>query len=475
MKKSLLAKFSLLYFTLLLVLGIILNTFGYSLITGQLLNREKKQLSIYSEHVRDQYFSYAIAKNSMYTPRYLAKLVATSDLPLEVETWILSANGSLIINSGNETYLPNSVNLLDYDSAYLEQYYHEDYRIKGLQTTKFMSVVLPVAHSVSLDGYVIIHYPMKQMEKQFYNIRLLLNFILLFVCFLFLVALFFTWYFTIHPLKQLLSFLASTNKGDYQEPKENKRIDEYGMLQLELSYTAEKLKHLDDYQKNFIANVSHDFRSPLTSIKGYAEAMQDGTIPYELYSKYLSVITFEVDRLTKLTNDLLSLNQFERGKQNLDISSFDINQTIKQTAISFEGTCKEKHIKLKLVFSEDQTLVNADYPRILQVLYNLLDNAIKFSHNESEILITTNEKREKVQISIKDFGIGIPKESLKHIWDRFYKTDLSRGKDKKGTGLGLSITKEIIQAHGEKINVTSTEGAGTEFTFTLPLTTPNSI
>lgn len=107
--------------------------------------------------------------------------------------------------------------------------------------------------------------------------------------------------------------------------------------------------------------------------------------------------------------------------------------------------------------------------KIQQVLYNLMDNAIKFSHSDSVIKIETTEKRNKVFVSVKDSGIGIPKDSLKLIWDRFYKTDLSRGKDKKGTGLGLSITREIIQAHNENINVISTEGVGTEFIFSLPL------
>lgn len=109
--------------------------------------------------------------------------------------------------------------------------------------------------------------------------------------------------------------------------------------------------------------------------------------------------------------------------------------------------------------------------KIQQVLYNLIDNAIKFSHNNSHIKITSEEKSDKVFISVKDYGIGIPKDSINKIWERFFKTDASRGKDKRGTGLGLSITKEIIQAHNETISVTSTEGVGTEFTFTLPKAT----
>ena len=124
-------------------------------------------------------------------------------------------------------------------------------------------------------------------------------------------------------------------------------------------------------------------------------------------------------------------------------------------------------IGIELVLTGEQLIVNADLDRIQQVLYNLLDNAIKFSHNDSIIKIETTEKNSKVLVSVKDNGIGIPKESQKLIWDRFYKTDLSRGKDKKGTGLGLSIVKEIIRSHGENINVVSTEGVGSEFLFTL--------
>lgn len=153
----------------------------------------------------------------------------------------------------------------------------------------------------------------------------------------------------------------------------------------------------------------------------------------------------------------------------LDISRFDINNTIKMVVQSFEGTCKQKKISFELILTGQTLFVSADMSRIQQVLYNLIDNAIKFSHADSTITIETTEKNEKVFVSVKDTGIGIPKDSLKKIWERFYKTDLSRGKDKRGTGLGLAIVKEIISAHDENINVISTEGVGTEFIFTLPL------
>ena len=226
---------------------------------------------------------------------------------------------------------------------------------------------------------------------------------------------------------------------------------------------------LDDYQKKFVANVSHDFRSPLTSIRGYVQAMADGTIPPEMHEKYIGIVRNETERLTKLTNSLLTLNNLNMRGMVLEKTVFDINQVIRNTAASFEGTLEKKHISIELILTGEMLPVEADMGRIQQVLYNLLDNAIKFSHHDSTIKIETTEKHQKVFVSVKDSGIGIPKESIRQIWDRFYKTDISRGKDKKGTGLGLSITREIIRSHGENINVISTEGEGSEFIFTLPI------
>ena len=175
-----------------------------------------------------------------------------------------------------------------------------------------------------------------------------------------------------------------------------------------------------------------------------------------------------IERLTKLTNNLLSLSEFENKGIPLEISTFDINSELKRCLATFEQRCVQKQISLDITFDAEVSLVDADQSKIEQVIQNLVDNAIKFSHDNSTIEIHTREKNQKVFISIKDHGIGIPKDSLGKVWKRFYKTDLSRGKDKKGTGLGLSITKEIIENHGENINVISTEGVGTEFIFSLP-------
>ena len=180
---------------------------------------------------------------------------------------------------------------------------------------------------------------------------------------------------------------------------------------------------------------------------------------------FTEMVYVPLKKITYATEQYATLNNLNTKGMLLERTDFDINRTIRNVAAAFEGTCKAKKIAIELIFTGDILYVNADMEKIQQVLYNLLDNAIKFSHHDSVIKIETSEKKNK--------GVGIPKDDLKMIFDRFYKSDASRGKDKKGTGLGLSITKEIIQSHEEHINVISTPGVGSEFIFSLALSDQN--
>ena len=330
-----------------------------------------------------------------------------------------------------------------------------------------ITVITPVTSNFQTNGYLLIHKPYSALEADC-DALLKPVYITVFLIYLmsFLILIAFQ-VFVYNPLRKITEAAQQYASGnlEYEIPVNSQ--DEIGYLSASLNYMSTQLKDMDDYQKKFIGNVSHDFRSPLTSIKGYLEAMADGTIPVEMQEKYFKILLFETERLSDLTKDLLTLNQFDTKHLLLDFSTFDIHDVIKKTALSFEGACTQKRISLELRFACKVLNVNADLRKIQQVLYNLLDNAIKFSSNDSEIVIETYERSGKVYVSVRDHGIGIPKKSLTKIWDRFYKSDLSRGKYKKGTGLGLAIVKEIIQAHNENINVISTEGVGTEFTFSL--------
>ena len=310
-----------------------------------------------------------------------------------------------------------------------------------------------------------IHYLMSDLYQSRSSLLWIIQ--LLFVVTYLLVAVLFIFY-SFHvrkPLHEITKGASEFANGNlsYQIPVDSE--NELGYLAKNLNYMADKLNRNGEYQRQFISNISHDFRSP--SIKGYVEAMIDGTIPVEMQEKYLKIISYEAERLEKLTRGLLTLNELDIQKRMLNIQSFDINQVIKSTAASFEGTCTTRQILLELVLSGKELYARADIEQIQQVLYNLLSNAIKFSPDHSTITIETTEKNDKIFVSVKDHGIGIPKSSINKIWERFYKIDRSRGKDQKGTGLGLAIVKEIISAHGQHINVISTEGVGTEFIFTL--------
>lgn len=475
MKRPLTLKFLFGYLFCMIPLTLFGLTFGTNYIHKYVSNQKKAELYTYAQFIEDKYFTNIYDSASSYLNTAIAKEIQQYDSVLQTHVWITNQTGTLLVDSENINLQNNHYIITDYDKDFFSQYYYENRTFSPLLQEPMLTVILPVTVNYSIRGYIIIYQPMEIFLQSVSHFENILYFVLLSIGIILAVFLIYCWFITIRPSKKIVKALLAYSSGDYEHPLSLHGKDEYEQIGTELNFLAEQLQNLDDYQKNFIANVSHDFRSPLTSIKGYAEAMQDGTIPPEMYNKYLDIIAFETERLTKLTNNLLSLNSFERGMANLDITSFDINHIIKRTANSFEGTCVKKHVKLNLTFSEKETFVNADESKIQQVLYNLIDNAIKFSHNNSQIRITTIEKKEKVIVSIKDSGIGIPKNSLKKVWERFYKTDLSRGKDRKGTGLGLSITKEIINAHNENINVTSTEGVGTEFTFTLPLTTPNEI
>ncbi len=276
------------------------------------------------------------------------------------------------------------------------------------------------------------------------------------------------YFMNILPMRRLCNAAKNFSIHRTNEPISLRTFDEYQDLAEALNLIGYDLNNFDEYQRAFISNISHDFRSPLTSIRGYAEAMVDGTIPYEAQEKYLNIILSETERLTNLTSNLLELNSFNQNHIVLDMTNFDIHHLILQTVDTLEGTASKKGITFTMNFNADaELLVNADEGKIHQVLYNLIDNAIKFSNNNSEINLSTRKKGDKIFVSVKDSGIGIPKESINKVFDRFYKTDISRGKDKRGTGLGLAISKEIVNSHQQTINVVSTEGVGTEFIFTL--------
>lgn len=467
MRKTLYLKFLLAYFIFGFFGFIVVATFVSSM-TLEHLKRDKAD-SLYKEATLIANTYASDLYNNETSLDTVKKQLDALDTYLSASLWIINPSGRLILNSEAPLDVENETVIEGFDPTITENSYYTIGNFWESFDEDQLSVFAPITSDYKVRGYVVIHYPMRSIVS---SCNSLLNISYLMLIILFLLSMIILIFFTemvYLPLRRITEATEQYASGNMHYEFQIDSEDEIGYLGATLSYMASEIARSEDDQKKFVANVSHDFRSPLTSIKGYLEAMLDGTIPPEQYEKYLTIVLNETERLTKLTGSLLTLNNLNTKGMLLEKSLFDINRVIRNITASFEGTCRQKAIAIEMILTGDELFVEADIGKIQQVIYNLLDNAIKFSHPDSIIKIETTEKHNKVFVSVKDSGIGIPKDALKLIWDRFYKSDLSRGKDKKGTGLGLSITKEIIQAHGEHINVISTEGVGSEFIFSLPI------
>lgn len=465
MQRRLFWKFFLAYILIGIASFILIATLGSRMVEQALINSSSRRLYLEADEIASSQGAIFISDAGSLEDIH-ENLVALS-LYQNSRIWLISPEGEILLDTSSDLNTDSPPVLQDFDPVALGSGYYTIGHFFNYFDQEVMSVMVPITSNLNIRGYVAIHMDMADIYEdrelllsRFY----LLYFILFLIFFLVLVLVLF---FIYRPLKKITRGAQEYASGNLDYNISYHSSDEMGYLAKTLNYMSDELKRTDEYQRKFVANVSHDFRSPLTSIKGYVEAILDGTIPPEMQEKYLKIVLFETDRLNKLTRSMLALNRMDNKGFYLDIKDFDINTVIKNTAASFEGTCTAKRISIELLLSAEKLYVSADMMKIQQVLYNLIDNAIKFSPNNSTIRVETTERHEKVFVSVKDSGIGIPRASLSKIWERFYKIDASRGKDRKGTGLGLSIVKEIISAHKQNINVISTEGIGTEFVFSL--------
>lgn len=394
---------------------------------------------------------------------------------LKLDIWFADIEGNIIIHPSSEK---NDNIKTDKVAATIDAYIdnkqqHSNFTVtdnfNGYYKNDMLCSGFPVYNNGSYAGILILCHSLEFMHEVVTDTITSTYMPFLILVVLALIALMGISNSMLKPLREIIRTSKQYAAGNFNARANIDSKNEFGELAEYMEEMADELSRSNEYRKSFISNISHDFRSPLTSIKGYIEAMLDGTIPPEKHDKYLNIVLTETMRLTKLTQGLLELNNFDSFDLQLDKSNFDLKSIITPTINTFEGKCQDKGVYLKSVFLTDNTIVYADRTRIQQVIYNLVDNAIKFTPEGRQITVQVTEKGDKIYTSVKDEGVGIPKESIKKVFDRFYKTDPSRGKDKTGTGLGLSITKEIIKAHGENITLNSKVGEGSEFIFSLPM------
>ena len=468
---STLSKHIFIYIAICVISFILVSTICYKADYKHIYNYYSDRLYLQANEIANEYALDYLAESKLRRIELEMKSLSTFN---DTRIMFITPSGDVILDTNNSsTDKSNEDRILfsinDFDYGDLKGKHDILWDFYGLFSEPELSVFSPISNSFEIKGYVVINIPESAIVERVYD-TFNTNYLTLAIVLILSSAFLVLYFFQVHrPIKEITRATNEYSKGNLSYHVKPMHNDEIGRLGMSLDYMASQLNESDKFQQKFLSNISHDFRSPLTSIKGYLEAIQDGTIPPEMLDKYIGIMLLETERLTKLTSNILTLNELDPKSVRLDISTFDLNSIIRHTVETFEGTCKKKGIKFNITYANSVQNVKADKGRIQQVIYNLIDNAIKFSKENSYIYITVKEKGEKAQISIKDTGCGIAKEDIDKIWDRFYKSDSSRGRDKKGSGLGLSITKEVIQAHGENIDVVSTVGVGTEFIFTLEL------
>jgi signal transduction histidine kinase len=335
--------------------------------------------------------------------------------------------------------------------------------------TKFMLIGLPYRVNSSLDGAIVMTIPIAPVEdtatilkKQFFIISIVL-----------LIAAILISYFISRsltkPVLQIKKVAQEITVGNYQREIQIRSNDELGALAVTINNMSRELGKVEKLRKELIANVSHELRTPLSLIKGYAETIKDVTGEVkEKRDNGLNIIIEETDRLSNIVNDILNLSVLQTDNYELKENEFSLNELVDRVYKRFSLLKKEKKMSFEIEMDED-IIVAADPKRIEQVFFNIVSNAINYSNEEGVVRTKAIRDNEKATIYISDSGIGIKKENLDNIWNRFYKEEREEDKSLKSSGLGLSIVKSILEAHESTYGVQSIEGKGSTFWFTLKI------
>lgn len=467
MKKSLFSKLMTTYF---IIIGI-----SYSLVAVSL---SVWFYNYYYEERKNVLIREGVNLNSTVN-EYVNKRMSKDDLMFQISVidrllharvWVVDNYGYIVSYSGNEVgdLMGKQLSYREFEEVKRGNIIVKTGSFKERFTSPMLTVAIPIFVNDQVQFSVFLHSPLDEIKKALEKVYFV---IWMAAFFAIIISVFIVYYFSdrilIKPLEKINSTARSISKGEFDKRVDLASNDEIGDLAVSFNYMADTLKNLENMRKSFIANVSHELRSPMTSINGFITGMADGIIPQEKWPYYLNIVHGEIKRLTRLINDLLDLARLESAEFSLHMGIFDINELIGERIVKFEERIHEKSVDVDVLLLKAKVKVKGDRDRIDQVLTNLIDNAIKFTPEGGKLQIKTYTKENRILVSVFNDGPAIPKDEIKYIWERFHKVDKARSKG-GGTGLGLSIARQIINQHGETIWVESGDW-GTKFTFTLSI------
>ena len=377
---------------------------------------------------------------------------------------LLCSDGSDCPHVGNQTALASLVSGLD------GQEYFAVGNLGGLYAERMYTAGTPVIASTTHDiiGYVFASSPAGGLGTYILNNLQVFLLSALGVLTLTFIVLYAMTYRLVRPLRQMAAATRSFGNGDFSYRIPVRGKDEVAELAAALNAMAVSLSSVEGMRRSFVANVSHELKTPMTTIAGFIDGILDGTIPEEKRDYYLQIVSSEVKRLSRLVKSMLDLSRIDNGELRITPVRFDLTEVACTALLSFERRIDEKHISIVGLEDCPRMEVTGDFDLLGQVLYNLLDNAVKFTNEGGTIAIHLEKKNGRAYCSVRNSGDGVPPQELPHLFERFYKSDRSRSLDKNGVGLGLYIVKSVINLHQGEIMVRSVQGEYTEFAFWLP-------
>ena len=412
--------------------------------------------------------------NSSNFKRNIYNIIAVQNKVSNVDTFICDNKGEIIVCGCDKYYNSEcshsfgTINNDILDSASKEYFAVNNFN--DLYTDAHFIVGIPIkAADGTKFGYVFSSTSAQSLRNliseifKMYVISAIIPIVLMLI-----IVYAMTYRFT-KPLKLMSVAAQAMSRGDFSKRIPVMSDDEIGELSISFNNMTNSLSKLEKMRRSFVANVSHELRTPMTSISGFIDGILDGTIAEDKQEYYLKIISTEVKRLSRVVESMLSLSKLESGEVSLNPVMFNLSDTIVDVVVSREKEIEGKNLTITGLDSLEKTFVYADYDLIYQVVYNLVDNAVKFTDESGEISFSVSTDSKFTKFSVRNTGCGIPQENLGNIFDRFYKLDKSRSTNKNSVGLGLYIVKTIINIHHGTVSVASKEGAFTEFTVNLPL------
>ena len=478
--------FSLMVFTCFLVLGLTLGVFVINDWTNQkavLLKENAKNTATSTAEVLGSW----LRDNPQGSVVFICNNLTTVSEAIDADVFMCDPNGKVILckellSNGYEVAEGGRCDIHDTYRVPQEilqkvndKGYYERGKLGDMFNTTHLTAIEPVRVNGQIAGYVLAVDPISINFKGYVLdvIRMFLFASLMALAIGFIIIYLFTVN-LIHPLKEMSKATKAYATGDFSPRVAVSGSDELAELTSAFNRMASALATQESSRRNFVANVSHELKTPMTTIGGFIDGILDGTIPPEKEKHYLEIVSGETKRLSRLVTAMLNMSKIEAGELRLQPKPFDLCQEIFNTMLNFEQLIEKKHIDIQGLDALSPTVIHADRDMLHQVIYNLVDNAVKFTEN-GVIFVGVRQDAKNTTVAIRNTGTsGISSEELSRIFERFYKVDKSRSYDTKGAGLGLYICKTIIEMHGGTIQAQSDGNAFVEFSFTIPNEQPNA-